>query len=313
MNRQAQSTSSNDRQLAAKAEAQIQLAIRRLGGRYVFHARVIEQFVLRHMAGLATMGVSVFGDKVMLGYNTQFVLGLPLEQLMGVLVHEIHHVLFKHMLLDPNDFANKAALTVAEELVVNEFVGEPLPEGAITLAMFPKFPPMESTLERYQRLQKIISPSAAKPLKLPFGSTSKRQGSGGSIPTVVDDHSVWGAADNDQGQSPGKSPTPSTSPGQGQTQGQGQTPCPGLRQDQRQAEALIDNLIRNTAHNVGADNVPDYIKRMLGGLFAGSEAGTESEELVPISGTLDWVRLLRRYVGEALHLRRLPTTGSPFP
>jgi predicted metal-dependent peptidase len=66
---------------------------------------------------------------------------------------------------------------------------------------------------------------------------------------------------------------------------------------------MVDNLLQSTANQVGADALPDYVKRQLGGRWAGSIAGNGSEELQQKPGTLDWVRLLRRYVGQAFEVR----------
>jgi hypothetical protein len=45
----------------------------------------------------------------------------------GVLLHEVHHVVFGHVVADPDDFPDRWARIVAEEVTVNEFVTEPLP------------------------------------------------------------------------------------------------------------------------------------------------------------------------------------------
>ena len=74
-----------------------------------------------------------------------FVLDRSPDELRGVLLHEVHHVLFKHLQSDPSDFPDRWARQVAEEVTANEFITEPLPAGAILLSQFPELPPMEST------------------------------------------------------------------------------------------------------------------------------------------------------------------------
>jgi predicted metal-dependent peptidase len=97
------------------------------------------------------MAVSVPGEDLLLSYAPDFVLSITLAELGGVLLHECHHVIFNHMSMKPKDFPDHFALTVAQEVTVNEFIREPLP-GGVLLKDFPQLPPNESTEERYRRL-----------------------------------------------------------------------------------------------------------------------------------------------------------------
>jgi predicted metal-dependent peptidase len=75
---------------------------------------------------IATMAVMMSGEEVLLLHNPTFVLGLPVAQLGGVLLHEVHHVLFRHLVMDPKVFPDRAALIIAQEVTVNEWVQERL-------------------------------------------------------------------------------------------------------------------------------------------------------------------------------------------
>src|SRR5687768_492930 len=98
-----------------QAEGRIKMAAARLADRYPFHARVLERFQLRCAPGVQTMGVTVAGKDLLLLYCAEFVLGITGDELAGVLVHEIHHVVLGHVLADPADYPDSWARTVAEE------------------------------------------------------------------------------------------------------------------------------------------------------------------------------------------------------
>lgn len=135
-----------------QAIGRVQIAVQRLAGAYPFHASVLERLVIRSRPEVETAGVTVSGDDVLLLINPPFILALPMDQLVGVLLHEVHHVVFRHVLADPADYPDRWACTVAQEVTVNEFITEPLPGGGIRLDHFPALPPMESTDDRYGRL-----------------------------------------------------------------------------------------------------------------------------------------------------------------
>jgi predicted metal-dependent peptidase len=178
---------SNHPTQALPAAGRVRLGLTRLADRYPFHARVLEQFVLQHRPDVGTMGVCVQGDKVLLLFNAKFVLQTPLAQLIGVLLHEVHHVVFGHVLADPDDFPDFWARTVAEEVTVNEYVWERLPPDVITLDQFPDLPLRESTRERYERLKKV-PPNQRFPIEIGV-ILVPGQGRG---QRTLDDHGVWG-------------------------------------------------------------------------------------------------------------------------
>lgn len=138
------------------AKGKIEIGIARMVHKYPFHVAILERFKIFARAYIATMAVTVSGRDVLLLHNPDFVLSLTGNELRGVLLHEVHHVLFRHVLADPTDYPDEWARTVAEEITANEFiVDEPLPDGAIKLEQFPKLPPLESTHDRYKRLCQV--------------------------------------------------------------------------------------------------------------------------------------------------------------
>ncbi len=146
-----------------QALGKIHLATERLAEDYPLHAAVLGNMRLAHDPNIPTMAVSLWrwndtdsDSPVSLLYNSGFVLKIRLAELVGVLLHEINHVLFGHLLMDEKEYPNRGALIVAQEVTVNEFVKEPLPKGCILLKQYPFLPPMESTKRRYDRLKSKI-------------------------------------------------------------------------------------------------------------------------------------------------------------
>lgn len=145
---------SNKSQNESQARGCIDIAIQRLAEKYPFHVAVLERFDIRCQPEVSTMGVTVVDDDIRLLFNPEFVINTPLDELGGVLLHEVHHIIFGHVLADPTDYSDEWARTVAEEVTVNEFITEPLPEGAIRLQMYPSLRPMKSTVDRYAQLKR---------------------------------------------------------------------------------------------------------------------------------------------------------------
>lgn len=156
---------------AREAAGFLRIAVRRMVGAYPFHAHLLSIGRLVDDADIETMGVTVRRGELLFLYSAEFVLTCSLDQLVGVLHHEVLHVLFGHLFASPADFPNRTARTIAEEVTVNEWVSEPLPGSPVVLADFPALPAQEDTDTRYRRLA--------------------RQKPGTAIVTV-DDHGVWG-------------------------------------------------------------------------------------------------------------------------
>ena len=320
----------------ARAEGDINIATLRLLEKYPFHARILEQAKIRSRPEVGTMAVSVSGNDLMLYHNPDFVLSLPPEQLRGVMLHEVHHVLLGHVTADPADFPDEWARTVAEEVTVNEFVKEPLPKGVVILKMFPALPRMESTQQRYDRLKRnrhrppIHSPGdSGSTGQKPRGRDNKlapqsakvagnEQQPGGQGEGGNNGHgqfeggsgSATGASDRDHGNNPGS--------GVGTTVDD-HSVWAEARQDPQRSKDVIRDAVQQAALEAGRDQVPNEI---LEGLGIGSTPSKAERVMGDATrGHLDWRRRLRRYVGEAMKVRpvfnrpprRFPTMAGILP
>jgi predicted metal-dependent peptidase len=156
---------------AAEAAGVMAIAVKRMTRSYPFHAHLLSVARVEEDADIETMAVTVRAGKVTFLYSPAFVLGLNLDEIGAVLHHEVLHVVFGHLFAKREDFPDRTARMIAEEVTVNEWVPEKLPGEPILLKDFPALPPMEDTDTRYQRLAK--KRSAAPDLD------------------SLDDHDVW--------------------------------------------------------------------------------------------------------------------------
>lgn len=296
-----------------EARGRIKLTIDRASDKYPFHANVLERMVLRADPSVRTMAVTVHGDDVLLLFAAEFVNAITLNQLLGVLIHEVHHVLFGHILKDPKDYPDEWARIVSEEVTVNEFVREPLPEGVIDLSAFPQLPPMESTDKRYERLCKRRRRAAigrSRPVQIK-GNPPPVPGGG----KPGDGSGSASSQSNGPGPNPGKGP-PSESESDGDTEvthmGDGRDKGrlgnlvddhsvwqEALKDPDRSASA-IKAVLKDAAVEAGAAELTKGLLDVLQ-KFHGIGAGQVLEAVDAGSGaTLSWESLLRRYVGQEL-------------
>jgi len=306
---------------------QLHIALQRLASRYPFHVAVLERLRHRVQRDVGTMAVAVEDDQVVLSVNPEFVLATPLDQLVGVLLHEVHHILFGHVTADPADYPDEWARTVAEEVTANEFVKEPLPGVPITLKQFPELPPDESTDERYRRLSKRQARCALKTPSPPQvggkqtgtqessipGNGSQETGDSGAGQQSAKEGKTGKAAGQEKGDddtlysATGKKKTTASKTGGGQGREEGNTLVDdhsvwqSTEADRGQAARVVKELLQSAAEDVGGSNVPDAFRSVLEGLGIGKNAGGAEQALSePDSGQVPWNRLLRRYVGSVL-------------
>ncbi|MHC4129807.1 MAG: vWA domain-containing protein [Planctomycetota bacterium] len=141
-----------DRKQSTLAAEKLHAAVEAMLQKYPYHAALLAFDLFVEDALTGTMGVTTRGGRVCYRYAPSFVCGISHEELQGVVHHEINHFLFGHVLLDPEEYPDRRARTVAAEVTVNEWVPEPLPGKPIRLADFPDLPPGEDTATRYERL-----------------------------------------------------------------------------------------------------------------------------------------------------------------
>jgi len=252
---------------AQRAEGRIGIAIQRVADKYLFHCRVLEQFKIQERPAVLTMAVTVSDEDILLLYNTGFVLSIPMAPLTGVLLHEVHHVVFGHIFAKAADYPDRWARTIAEEVSANEFIKEPLPQGAILLQDFPCLSPMQSTDQRYDILKREI---VRRQIALAVGQ-AVGQGQPGESGTV-DDHTVWAEA----------------------------------QQHRERSQSAVESVLHDVALDVGVKHIPKELRDALRDLGIGdAPGGGQYDVLGGQRGGLDWRRLLRRYVGQFLQTRRV--------
>jgi len=135
---------------ASAARAVLDESVRGLMLDRPFHLALLDAAHIIEDDTVATMavGVTIAGD-IALFYRPSFVLGLSPERRKGVLLHEVHHVIFDH-LQPPPEIDGATAWTLACEVTANEWIPYDLP-NPITIDEL-GLPPWESTRERYARL-----------------------------------------------------------------------------------------------------------------------------------------------------------------
>jgi len=147
----------------ATAKIKLSRAIGILVRTHPFHGHIASGWRARPDPAVTTMGVCWACGGVQLLWSPDFVNEISDMEVAGVLLHEVHHVVLRHMFLFPEhaeppaDF-DACAAVIAEELCVNEFVTFPLPGSPYRLDEFaqlhPKcgLTPFESTRDRYRKL-----------------------------------------------------------------------------------------------------------------------------------------------------------------
>ena len=177
--------------------------------------------------------------------------------------------------MDPGDYPDDRALTIATEVSANESMPEPLPGAPIRLEGFPQLKPNEDTETRYARLAKPSPRSKDNGGRKSSGGGTSAE-SGPDIQTL-DDHSQW------------------------------QT----IREQASFARDLIEVAI--SASLAGEDDLSDEEAREVKEACEnwGLDAAAMIARLEPSlrDQSVDWRRLLRRHVGRELD--RSPTYSRP--
>ena len=121
--------------------------------RYPFYAAVLGQLTPVADPSVKRMAVSLEGGGFYLHVNVDAFLREP-QYLLGVLLHEVHHVVLGH-LTHPrfHGLCDVELMDLAIEMSANEYIEEPLPDP-ITWRPYASIGLRagQSTLERYERL-----------------------------------------------------------------------------------------------------------------------------------------------------------------
>ena len=139
-----------------------------------------------------TAAVSFSGNNIKLLVNESFFLKELRSQSnrVAVIKHEALHLLFKHLFRTDIGNYDPKIFNIAADLVVNQFIGSwKLPDGAITLALFPDLEQNQTLEWYYEKLinpKKNLVPESLAILEKILDEKNPKQG----------DHSMWGALSN---------------------------------------------------------------------------------------------------------------------
>jgi len=246
--------------VARQAGGRIAIARQRMAARYPFHAHLVSNCEVHPSLDVGTMGVTVRERQVHLLYDPDYVLRCTLDELAGLLHHEMNHVLFGHVLADPAKYPDKHVRMIAEEVTCNEWVPESLPGNPILMEQFPRanLVPGESTDARYDKMAGRMN------------STLPRPGNSGGL-KPIDNHDLWAEA---------------------------------------QVDATLSGMAINAVVQDARDSIsqrdweqmPLKLRRQIEqAARQGTGSGNQAETLGATGkGTISWVQLLRRYVGQEM-------------
>jgi predicted metal-dependent peptidase len=141
---------------SSRTQGRIQLATDRLAAEKPLHAGIQAQWRLLEDTSIDTMGIGFQRGRLTLYFNPAFVDSITLDELSAVLEHEVLHVIHGDVEHESSQGENHRAMTIAQEITVNEWVSGPLPGSPYLLEQYPTLPSNESTEDRYQRLLAIL-------------------------------------------------------------------------------------------------------------------------------------------------------------
>jgi predicted metal-dependent peptidase len=146
---------------------------------YNFYGHLLMRCKRHITKKVPTMGVNVKGGRINLYINEQFVNGLSVKEIAGVLKHEMDHVVDRHLFEKPSTNKN-----IAMDCAINQ-TNHMLPEMAVTLEHLSEkieknLKPHETWVYYYNHIQEFAKDNPDK-CQLENG---------------VDDHSVWEQGDS---------------------------------------------------------------------------------------------------------------------
>lgn len=148
----------------ADAAAKLEKASIALLRQEPFFAHLLTALRRVYSTEVSTAAVSATGSGATLWVNPVFFLNeLADRERIGVLKHELLHLMFKHPWRDISNMPDAKLRNIAADLVVNQFVAPfPLPKGAIVLSSFSGFEPDQSMEWYYKKLRELDSSSDAQ-------------------------------------------------------------------------------------------------------------------------------------------------------
>ena len=125
-----------------------------------FFAHVLQGVTRGLTDSIRTAAVRRSGGVTELVFNPDFLMNhLDRKTRLGVLKHEVLHLVFRHIDRAPGCSAYPELYNIAADIVVNQYIDrEELPEGAVTLESFPtlNLPPHETVEYYYKRLTEVV-------------------------------------------------------------------------------------------------------------------------------------------------------------
>lgn len=134
-----------------KLTGRLKIASERLLSRYPLLGGIVAAWREVPMQN-GTIAVGMGESGFELHVNHDFINGLTMDEIVGVLHHEARHVLFGHVLMPPELYPDERAFSIATEVSANQGLPEPLPGEPLRLEDFPELNPDEDTESHYARL-----------------------------------------------------------------------------------------------------------------------------------------------------------------
>ncbi len=160
----------------------------------IFFAHVISQLKRHPSSTIPTAGVYVVDGYMHLDYNLEWFAKLKLKEQIGVMRHEIMHLILEHIIRGKN--YDKRKFTIAADVAVNHFIPT-LPAGCLRAEQF-KVPDGKAAEWYYNHIKlpkaKCVCANCGATIDPKTGKGCKCKG-GHPVPSQdikpLDDHSVW--------------------------------------------------------------------------------------------------------------------------
>jgi predicted metal-dependent peptidase len=141
----------------ATAFGQYHLACQHLADQRPLIAGVLARLMPVFTTNAHRCSVHFERGRIALAIDIAWIVDAGLDAVVGAISHDLNHLLLGHHRIDLPG-CDRETLDLACDLCANEWIyGEP-PPGTPTLDQYPGFPPRESAIERYARLQAAKQP-----------------------------------------------------------------------------------------------------------------------------------------------------------